>query len=43
MSAPAPAPLIAAVVVSIVGLALVCGLPATLYVWTIQTLAGVCQ
>jgi len=46
MSAPAPtptpAPLFAAVVVSIVGLALLCGLPAGLYIWTIQTLVGAC-
>ena len=36
-----------AVLVVLVGLALLCGLPATLYVWTIemvvQTVLGACQ
>ena len=32
-----------AVVVVLVGLALLCGLPATLYVWTIEMVLGACQ
>ena len=34
---------VAAVVVAIVGLAVFCGLPAGLYVWTIRVIAESCR